>query len=127
RTVVVEDATAGVAAGRRGGFELVIGVDRTNHADALLAAGADAVVTDLSEVSLAAGADRIAEAPDPDQWRLVYSGFAPADEGRREALCTLGNGVFATRGAAPEAAAGQTPHYPGTYAAGFYNRLVSVL
>ena len=38
-------------------------------------------------------------------------------------MCTLGNGYFATRGAAPESKAGQV-HYPGTYAAGIYNRLV---
>ena len=37
-------------------------------------------------------------------------------------MCTLGNGYFATRGAAPESKAGQV-HYPGTYAAGVYNRL----
>ena len=35
----------------------------------------------------------------------------------------MGNGYFATRGAAPESKAGQA-HYPGTYAAGVYNRLV---
>jgi beta-phosphoglucomutase family hydrolase len=52
RAVVVEDALAGVAAGRRGGFGLVIGVDRTGHPDELRAAGADLVVTDLAEVTL---------------------------------------------------------------------------
>jgi alpha,alpha-trehalase len=50
RTVVVEDARAGVEAGRRGGFGLVIGVDRTGDADGLLAAGADVVVADLASV-----------------------------------------------------------------------------
>jgi trehalose/maltose hydrolase-like predicted phosphorylase len=39
-------------------------------------------------------------------------------------LCTLGNGYFATRGAALEAAAGAV-HYLGTYVAGVYNRAVS--
>ncbi|SHI55140.1 haloacid dehalogenase superfamily, subfamily IA, variant 3 with third motif having DD or ED/beta-phosphoglucomutase family hydrolase [Tessaracoccus bendigoensis DSM 12906] len=48
--VVVEDATVGVEAGAAGGFGLVIGVDRGTGADALLAAGADLVVTDLSEL-----------------------------------------------------------------------------
>jgi alpha,alpha-trehalase len=57
-------------------------------------------------------------------WSLVYEGFDPAEEGRREALCTVGNGFFATRGAAPESAAGAV-HYPGTYVAGLYNRLES--
>ena len=33
RSVVVEDADVGVTAGRDGGFALVIGVDRTGHAD----------------------------------------------------------------------------------------------
>jgi alpha,alpha-trehalase len=58
------------------------------------------------------------------EWLLVLEGWDPQDEGRREALCTLGNGYFATRGAAPESHAGG-PHYPGTYIAGVYNRLGS--
>ncbi|MBU1803316.1 MAG: HAD-IA family hydrolase, partial [Actinobacteria bacterium] len=53
--VVVEDATSGVAAGAAGDFGLVIGVDRGVGADALLAAGADVVVADLSELTSAAG------------------------------------------------------------------------
>lgn len=55
-------------------------------------------------------------------WTLVYDGFEPAAEALREALCTLGNGFFATRGAAPECEADEV-HYPGTYLAGGYNRL----
>jgi alpha,alpha-trehalase len=55
RCAVVEDAVAGVRAGRRGGFGLVIGVDRTGHADLLAAAGADVVVRDLSEVGVVPG------------------------------------------------------------------------
>jgi alpha,alpha-trehalase len=50
RAVVVEDAIAGVEAGRKGGFGCVIGVDRTGHADALKTAGADLVVADLIEL-----------------------------------------------------------------------------
>jgi alpha,alpha-trehalase len=56
------------------------------------------------------------------QWTLQYEGFDPDQEKLREALCTLGNGYFATRGAAEEAAA-DAIHYPGTYLAGGYNRL----
>jgi len=52
---------------------------------------------------------------------LVYEGFEPKEEKLREALCTLGNGYFASRGAAPEAEA-DSVHYPGTYIAGCYNR-----
>jgi beta-phosphoglucomutase family hydrolase len=50
RTVVVEDASAGVAAGVAGGFGLVLGVDRGENLAALLAAGADVVVEDLADV-----------------------------------------------------------------------------
>jgi alpha,alpha-trehalase len=55
-------------------------------------------------------------------WTLVYEGFDPTRERLREALCTLGNGYFATRGAGEEATADDI-HYPGTYLAGGYNRL----
>jgi len=48
---VVEDAIAGVEAGRRGGFGLVVGVDRGAQSEALAAAGADVVVGDLGELS----------------------------------------------------------------------------
>jgi alpha,alpha-trehalase len=56
------------------------------------------------------------------EWLLIYDGFKPEEEPLREALCTLGNGYFATRGAAAESSADGT-HYPGTYLAGGYNRL----
>lgn len=56
------------------------------------------------------------------EWRLTYDEFDPKEEGLREALCTLGNGYFASRGAGPEARADDI-HYPGTYLAGGYNRL----
>jgi len=49
---MVEDAIAGVEAGRRGGFGLVIGVARTGDRDALARAGADWVVADLAELAL---------------------------------------------------------------------------
>jgi alpha,alpha-trehalase len=55
-------------------------------------------------------------------WVMAYEGFEPEKEGLREALCTLGNGYFASRGAAPESSANGI-HYPGTYVAGCYNRL----
>jgi alpha,alpha-trehalose phosphorylase len=50
RAVVVEDGLAGVAAGRAGGFGLVIGVAPATAREPLLAAGADTVVDDLSEL-----------------------------------------------------------------------------
>lgn len=57
-----------------------------------------------------------------NDWKLVYESFDTSRESLREALCTLGNGYFCTRGAAPESEASDM-HYPGTYMAGGYNRL----
>lgn len=50
RSVVLEDAVSGVAAGRAGAFGLVVGVDRGAGAEELLASGADVVVRDLAEL-----------------------------------------------------------------------------
>ncbi|MEX2024570.1 MAG: beta-phosphoglucomutase family hydrolase [Thermoleophilaceae bacterium] len=47
---VFEDAIAGVAAGRAGGFAVTVGVDRHGDLDALREHGADVVVSDLSEL-----------------------------------------------------------------------------
>lgn len=58
------------------------------------------------------------------EWSLIYDEYSPEKEGTREALCTLGNGYFCTRGASPDSNA-EGMHYPGTYIAGGYNRLVS--
>ena len=55
-------------------------------------------------------------------WSFTFGAYIPEQERLREALCTVGNGYRATRGCAPEADAGRL-HYPGTYAAGLYNRL----
>jgi alpha,alpha-trehalase len=54
RSAVVEDAIAGVEAGRHGGFAPVIGIDRTGHAEELEKHGAQIIVTDLAELDLAA-------------------------------------------------------------------------
>jgi HAD superfamily hydrolase (TIGR01509 family) len=47
---VFETSPAGVAAGRAGGFKLVIGIDRAGQANALRAAGAHIVVSGLAEL-----------------------------------------------------------------------------
>lgn len=57
-----------------------------------------------------------------NEWLGDYDGYDPETEGQREALCTLGNGYVATRGAASDVDADGV-HYPGTYAAGVFNRL----
>jgi trehalose/maltose hydrolase-like predicted phosphorylase len=56
------------------------------------------------------------------QWLFRYDGYDPEQERLRESLCALGNGRFVTRAAAPESRADDV-HYPGTYAAGVFNRL----
>jgi alpha,alpha-trehalase len=55
RAAVVEDALAGVEAGRRGRFGVVVGVDRGGQAAALAERGADVVVADLGELALQGG------------------------------------------------------------------------
>ncbi|MCO6439917.1 MAG: beta-phosphoglucomutase family hydrolase [Nitrococcus mobilis] len=140
RIMVVEDALAGVEAGRAGGFGLVVGVSRDGDPDSLRVHGADVVVPDLSKIQVRESSpaylshlsarqqipplDSPAQRGEAGPWILSYEGFEPALEGRREALFTLGNGYFATRGAAAEALADGI-HYPGTYLAGGYNRLTS--
>ncbi len=59
-----------------------------------------------------------------NEWLWSYEGYDPADEGQREALCTVGNGYVATRGALAETSADGV-HYPGTYLAGVFNRLTT--
>jgi len=118
RAVVVEDALAGVEAGRRGAFGVVVGVDRDAHGDALGQAGAGVVVTDLGDLTLTG------QGPHESPWWLTYDDPDRTDEGVVETLCTLGNGYLGTRGARPWARDDGTS-YPGTYLAGVYNRLES--
>jgi beta-phosphoglucomutase family hydrolase len=66
RAAVFEDALAGVEAGRRGTFALVVGVNRgdADQAEALRAHGADVVVGDLSELLTGASGPAVgSEAP----------------------------------------------------------------
>lgn len=70
--------------------------------------------------------DAEVEPDEVDEWTLSYGRFDPDHEGLREALCTLGNGYFATRGSAPEAVADGI-HYPGTYVAGLYDRCSTMI
>ena len=63
---------------------------------------------------------------DQPHWIVRFDGFDPEQERLQETLCTLGNGYFATRGAAEETPA-DAVHYPGTYLAGGYNRLKTEL
>lgn len=52
KCVVVEDALSGVEAGKKGGFGMVIGVNRSDQAEQLKQTGAHLVVNDLGEISV---------------------------------------------------------------------------
>lgn len=138
QAAVVESDGEAVEAAVDSGSALVVGLDRGEDTSKLTAAGAHVVVDDLSALSTkwypdtaaakgcgpswCGGAVDVAS----DGWRLVYDRFDPGQEGTREALCTLGNGYWATRGAVPGSTADGT-HYPGTYLAGVFNRLTGDL
>ena len=69
--------------------------------------------------------ERICAHPQPepgaaDTWIVAFDDYQPSHEGTREALCTLANGYWGTRGAAEESVADDV-HYPGTYFAGVYD------
>lgn len=100
RTLVIEDAVSGVEAGRRGGFGLVVGVDRGGNRDALAAHGADLVVADLGEVTVADLDARLRERRETVvAWQVEQEGFDPAREHDMESLFTVGNGYLGVRGA----------------------------
>jgi trehalose/maltose hydrolase-like predicted phosphorylase len=61
-----------------------------------------------------------------EDFRIVYDGFDPDQEGLREALTSTGNGYFCTRGTAEWEDSGLV-HYPGTYMHGGYNRETTIL
>ncbi|MFO7997585.1 MAG: hypothetical protein R6U86_01245, partial [Bacteroidales bacterium] len=57
-------------------------------------------------------------------WTIVYPQWKKVDHPLQEALCTLGNGYFASRGSL-EMENDNGYNYPGTYLAGGYNRMES--
>jgi alpha,alpha-trehalose phosphorylase len=120
RALVIEDAVPGVEAGRRGGFGLVIGVDRGGNRDALAAQGADLVVADLGELGVADLEARVREKRETIlAWRIEQEGYDPAREHEMESNFTVGNGYLGVRGAL------DTP-VPGSqgdlFVAGVYDR-----
>ena len=122
---VIEDALAGVEAGRRGGFRLVVGVDRTGHAEDLRARGADVVVRDPGELlAWREGRPGVAEAragfPEPTSdpaWVLEVVGFDPLGERDVESWLTVANGRTGTRGSVEEHSEESDP---ATYVAGVF-------
>jgi len=64
-SVVIEDASSGVEAGRNGGFGLVLGVARENNFKELANHGADLVISDLAEISIQIIDDWFQKKPKP--------------------------------------------------------------
>lgn len=124
RCVVVEDAVSGVQAGRNGNFGLVLGIAREHNREELLANGADVVVEDIEEFGIPQMNQWFSEGIENDSWSISYHDYVPKKERSREALLTVGNGYFGTRGAMEECNANLV-NYPGTYMAGMYNRLIT--
>ncbi len=124
-SVIIEDANSGVQAGYQGHFGLVLGVARENNAEELEIHGADLVVNDLLEINLRDLQSWFSEGKQKKGWSIEYLLYNSIEEGTREALCAVGNGYFATRGAMEEIPANLDENYPGTYIAGLYNSLDS--
>jgi len=59
QSMLVEDSLAGVEAGRRGRFGLVVGVDRSGQREELVAAGADVVVSKLTDLAMSVAQERV--------------------------------------------------------------------
>jgi trehalose 6-phosphate phosphatase len=64
RSIIFEDAVAGVQAGRKGSFGLVVGVARNGSGEDLLANGADLAVTSLEQIEVGSGAAGASQDPD---------------------------------------------------------------
>ncbi len=124
--VIVEDAISGVQAGKKGNFGLILGIAREDNMQDLYINGADIVVRDIEEIGFKGLVKWFEEGKDEDGWSITYYNYDKEKERSRESLLTTGNGYFACRGAMEESKANKI-NYPGTYMAGLYNRLSSVV
>ncbi|MCK5840089.1 MAG: hypothetical protein KAG99_09570, partial [Bacteroidales bacterium] len=111
-------------AGRKGNFGLVIGIAREGNEKALKTNGADIVVSDIEEIGLDGIIQWFKSGLEKDNWSISYFDYDTGKEKTREALLTVGNGYFGTRGAMEESEQ-NGDSYPATYMAGVYNRLIS--
>ena len=101
RSVVIEDAEAGVEAGSRGGFALVIGVDRTGHAEELRRHGADVVVPDLADVAVRTGDKQMSLLPNAVD---SYGQLIGVVGGRQPFVCLDFDGTLSEIVSDPDAA-----------------------
>ncbi|MCF8303660.1 MAG: HAD-IA family hydrolase [Bacteroidales bacterium] len=125
--LMVEDAITGVAAGRNGNFAMVIGLSRSANKYILRNFGGDLAVEDLSHITWDDIDTWFKTGVEKDGWSIDYYGFDQEHEKLRETLTTVGNGYFATRGCFVGEQANKDIHYPGTYIAGLFNRVPTVI
>ena len=121
RTMLVEDSTAGVQAGRKGRFGLVVGAAKDGETERLRAHGADIAVKELSELTLSDVEQWFTEGLEADSWKLRYHGYSSDEQRLREALTTVGNGYFGTRGSLVSEGIHGDTHNPGTYIHNLFN------
>ena len=112
---VFEDALAGVAAGRAGGFGFVIGVDRVGQAEQLFAHGADTVVSDLADLMSQPMINHPSFSIEP--WCLRATELDLEVLGQTESVFALSNGHIGWRANLDEG----EPHWlPGSYLNGVH-------
>jgi len=116
--LVFEDAVAGVQAGRRGGFGLVVGVDRGGNAGGLASGGADMVVEDLDDVDVDQLEASFRARRSKMAWQIEAEGFDPAREQQMESLFAIGNGYLGVRASLDTPAFGCQPDL---FIAGIYD------
>ncbi len=124
--VVIEDAISGVQSGRNGNFGLTLGIAREIEGETLLQHGADLVVRDMAEISVNMINAWFEDGIEADGWNLTYIAFDPEDEKLRETLTAIGNGYMGNRGSY-EGENASDVHYPGTYIAGVYNKIATMV
>lgn len=142
RAIVFEDASSGVKAGKNGNFGLVLGLARSGNHQELKENGADMVLADIGDME-----DPLQEM---NRWyleklpkacqRLTYMGTPMGRDPEadpevlkarfraEQALQTVGNGYFCTRGADYEERQGKDSWgYAGTYFSTIRNTRKSVI
>ena len=115
RAAVFEDALAGVAAGRAGGFACVVGVDRVGHADALGEQGAERRRPRSRGAARGPVIDHRCFSTEP--WAVREKGLDLSVLAHSESILALANGHIGLRGNLEE---GEPNGLPGTYLNSFY-------
>jgi len=126
QAAVVEDAVSGVQAGRNGRFGLIIGIARAQNHQILKENGADIVVSDLKEIDIQFIEHWFTIELPKKLWKYEINQYTPENERTYESLFAVGNGYFGSRGINVENTSSKYS-YPGTYIAGVYNHLDSII